>query len=147
MLKSSRGFTLIELMIVVAIVGILAAISLPFLQANTLKSQVNRAASELGAYRSAFESNISGSGSITNESLGYTPSSLTTGTSSIEIATVNADGTGHIEVTMGGNAHQNLAGIVIRHERTISGSWSCVIDRTAAPEWKSRLLPPGCTEI
>jgi len=134
-------------MIVVAVVGILAAISMPFLHANTLKSQVNRAASELSGYRSAFESNISGAGVVTNETLGYTPSSLTTGGASTQIATVNADGSGHIEVTMGGTAHPNLAGVVIRHERSATGIWSCVIDRTAVSEWTARLMPPGCTEI
>ena len=42
----SKGFTLIELMIVVAIIGVLAAVSIPLYQNYVAKSQITAAISE-----------------------------------------------------------------------------------------------------
>lgn len=50
-LKMQKGFTLIELMIVVAIVGILAAIAIPAYQNYTTRSQVSEALNMASAYK------------------------------------------------------------------------------------------------
>ncbi len=51
MLRSKKGFTLIELMIVVAIIGILAAIAIPMYNANVNKAKLQEATDTLGAIK------------------------------------------------------------------------------------------------
>ena len=54
--KSNKGFTLIELMIVVAIIGILAAIAIPNFLRFQLKSKSSEGKVNLAAIRTAEES-------------------------------------------------------------------------------------------
>ena len=51
MIRSKKGFTLIELMIVVAIIGILAAIAIPMYNANVNKAKLQEATDTLGAMK------------------------------------------------------------------------------------------------
>ncbi|MGP5212601.1 pilin [Psychrobacter immobilis] len=52
---AQKGFTLIELMIVIAIIGILAAIAIPQYQNYVTKSQVTRVVGETGSLRTLVD--------------------------------------------------------------------------------------------
>jgi type IV pilus assembly protein PilA len=144
-MTKNAGFTLIELMIVVAIIGILTAIAIPSYQGYIIKTQTNRALGELSAYKAPFEERTGSGGSVTNNDIGYNPSNLTNGVQAVNIGTLNPDGSGQLQVTMGGNAHQNLTGLTLRFDRDLAGKWECVVVNTAvASSWKSSYLPPGC---
>ncbi|MBF0398364.1 MAG: prepilin-type N-terminal cleavage/methylation domain-containing protein [Desulfobacterales bacterium] len=75
MLKQKMGFTLIELMIVVAIIGILAAIAIPNFRSYQFKAKRSEAPVNLGAIRVAEEAYRANSGtyvSLTASPVNYT---------------------------------------------------------------------------
>ena len=64
MQKLQQGFTLIELMIVVAIIGILAALAVPAYQDYTIRSKVSEGASLASAARTAVDVYFSENGTL-----------------------------------------------------------------------------------
>ena len=80
--KKAQGFTLIELMIVVAIIGILAAVALPAYQDYTKKAKFAEVVSLVGAARTSVDLCFQTEGALTNCDAGYQgiPAAVVTGT-------------------------------------------------------------------
>ena len=73
MKKAQQGFTLIELMIVVAIVGILAAVAIPAYQDYVAKAQVTEAINILGGAKVDIQENMSQNPAATDCGVPVTP--------------------------------------------------------------------------
>jgi type IV pilus assembly protein PilA len=158
---AQKGFTLIELMIVVAIIGILAAIAIPQYQDYIARSQVTRVVGESGALKTQVEecvlrgSDTVGAIDTTNPNNcdpGATGSNLVNGSSQVggtlpastgvPQVTLNTDGSATIISTFGNQASAILkvatAG-TITWSRSTSGSWSC-----SAADIEVKYASSGC---
>ena len=134
-----KGFTLIELMIVVAIIGILAAIALPLYQNYIASSQVTRVVGETGSLKTVVETCMLNGRTTTTGTgaceLGATKSNLM---NAIPAVTMKTDNTASIVGTFGGSAATAIAGKKVIWTRSADGSWACSTDAD------EKYRPAGC---
>ncbi|TXF12131.1 pilin [Pelomicrobium methylotrophicum] len=104
-----KGFTLIELMIVVAIIGILAAIAIPAYQDYTIRSQVSEGLSLAAAAKTAVTETFSSTGAPPADRSAAGMSANATDTSGNYVTQV-AITNGTIEITYGNKANAQITG-------------------------------------
>jgi type IV pilus assembly protein PilA len=134
MKSMQKGFTLIELMIVVAIIAILAAIAIPQYQTYVIRSQFTRVMSEAGDQKVVVEDCINNNETTVGTAAGNcietaTSSDLigtTSGAPSAGLPALAIDPTSKstIIATFGNHANPNLSGSV-QWTRSASGTWVC----------------------
>jgi len=120
-----KGFTLIELMIVVAIIGILAAIAIPAYQDYTIRAQVTEGLNLASAVKTGVSESFANTGSWPADlaALG-----MTSAPSGKYVTSVNVT-TGTIQIFYGDQANQNVTGQELDLQPKVSGNgdviWNC----------------------
>jgi type IV pilus assembly protein PilA len=163
--KLQKGFTLIELMIVVAILGVLSAVGLPIYQDYIAKTQVSRAVTEMvpltakidSCYGEGRTALVTATGTLTATSCSFgefKPSTIfvTVGTptndapvvtgAGFPTITLNANSTATVVATFGNAAATTLVtgtSKTVTWSRSAAGTWTCAT--TAEKKHK----PKDCT--
>jgi type IV pilus assembly protein PilA len=146
MKKIQQGFTLIELMIVVAIIGILAAIAIPAYQDYTIRAKVSEPVIWADAAKVSVSEYFQSVGSMPTDAA---TAGMSTATSQY-VSAISFSGTGSgsgatgtILVTtqnLGGSASGNIAFVgTATSEGTIN--WVC---NTSATDLQSKYRPANC---
>lgn len=117
-----KGFTLIELMIVVAIIGILAAVALPAYQDYTVRAKVSELLVAASAFRTQVAEKAQVDGGIASGGVGLTVSIVG------KIAGGSVDDNGVITLTGTTTSAGAAATVVMTPAYTTSGviTWQCV---------------------
>ncbi|HGH6094338.1 TPA: pilin [Neisseria meningitidis] len=140
-----KGFTLIELMIVIAIVGILAAVALPAYQDYTARAQMSEALTLAEGQKSAVVEYYSDNGTFpnSNTSAGIAASNEIKGK---YVASVKVEGNASvasITATMNSsNVNKDIQGktlVLVGKQNSGSFSWECKKDSV-----DEKFLPSTC---
>lgn len=134
----NKGFTLIELMTVVAVIGVLVAIAIPSYQYYVGRSRVSAALVEIGILKKNYE--IALNSSTDTPSLADIGADTLVSTQCVfAVSGQTAAGAVTVSCTLT-NVPSSLSGGVLSYRRTEAGAWSCIGNASV----NTSFLPTGC---
>ena len=155
------GFTMIELLIVVGIIGVLSAIALPLYQDYVVEAQSVRIQTEVGVARRNIDNIIAkGAVPVLNPDL----DSIRDGNGdmqyylgldaenigsdlidSAELAPLAGQNSAwRFKLVVGDSANAAIHGLAFTYDRSAFGTWSCSVNKDEAALWKEKFTPPNC---
>ena len=140
-MKKQQGFTLIELMIVVAIIGILAAIAIPAYQDYTIRAQVSEGLNLSGGAKAAVSEFFMDRGVWPSDNTAAGLATIPTDISGKYVVSV-AVGSGLVTVTYGNDANNAILNDTLLMSPLGSGGsveWTC-----KSADLADKHLPAAC---
>jgi type IV pilus assembly protein PilA len=126
--RAQAGFTLIELMIVVAIIGILAAVAIPAYSDYTIKAKIANAISSADSLKTAVAVCAQEAGGVLtncNNGSGGIPAA-TAFTATKEVASATVTTTGIIAITLATGLGTGVDGLIVTFTPTLAAGGSAM---------------------
>jgi type IV pilus assembly protein PilA len=142
-MKKQSGFTLIELMIVVAIIGILAAIAIPAYQDYTIRAQVSEGLSLADGAKTAVAEYYTNKGALpgSNNDAGLAAAASITGKYVTQVEVTNAN---VIEATYGNDANAKINGDILQLSPIVQANAGSVKWTCKSATLEDKYLPSSC---